>query len=88
MEDCYFYQLFGGQQQWVVFVRVVVVRFGVILFDELFSVFDVVLWEEMWIEMMFFVWDMGLIVLYVIYDQVEVMLMLDEIVVMEKGWIL
>ncbi|MCM3174833.1 ABC transporter ATP-binding protein [Paenibacillus sp. MER 99-2] len=88
MEDRYPHQLSGGQQQRVAFARAVAVRPGVILFDEPLSALDAVLREEMRIEMMSLVRDMGLTALYVTHDQVEAMSMSDEIVVMEKGRIL
>ncbi|MGP3788116.1 ABC transporter ATP-binding protein [Paenibacillus sp. 1A_MP2] len=88
MEDRYPHQLSGGQQQRVAFARAVAVRPGIILFDEPLSALDAVLREEMRIEMMSLVRDMGLTALYVTHDQVEAMSMSDEIVVMEKGRIL
>ncbi|WP_339848207.1 ABC transporter ATP-binding protein [Paenibacillus sp. FSL W7-1088] len=88
MENRYPHQLSGGQQQRVAFARAVAVRPGIILFDEPLSALDAVLREEMRIEMMSLVRDMGLTALYVTHDQVEAMSMSDEIVVMEKGRIL
>lgn len=88
MEDRYPHQLSGGQQQRVAFARAVAVRPGVILFDEPLSALDAVLREEMRIEMMSLVRDMGLTALYVTHDQIEAMSMSDEIVVMQKGRIL
>lgn len=88
MEDRYPHQLSGGQQQRVAFARAVAVRPGVILFDEPLSALDAVLREEMRLEMMALVRDMGLTALYVTHDQVEAMSMSDEIVVMQKGRIM
>ena len=88
MEDRYPHQLSGGQQQRVAFARAVAVKPGVILFDEPLSALDAVLREEMRIEMMSLVRDMGLTALYVTHDQIEAMSMSDEIVVMQKGRIL
>lgn len=88
MEERYPHQLSGGQQQRVAFARAVAVKPGVILFDEPLSALDAVLREEMRIEMMSLVRDMGLTALYVTHDQIEAMSMSDEIVVMQKGRIL
>ncbi|MEK4851670.1 ABC transporter ATP-binding protein [Paenibacillus sp. FSL H7-0756] len=88
MENRYPHQLSGGQQQRVAFARAVVVRPGVVLFDEPLSALDAVLREEMRVEMMSLVRDMGLTALYVTHDQIEAMSMSDEIVVMKSGRIL
>lgn len=88
MEDRYPHQLSGGQQQRVAFARAVAIRPALVLFDEPLSALDAVLREEMRIEMMSLVKDMGLTALYVTHDQVEAMSMSDEIVVMRKGEVL
>lgn len=88
MEKRFPHQLSGGQQQRVAFARAVVVRPGLVLFDEPLSALDAVLREEMRIEMMSLVRDMGLTALYVTHDQVEAMSMSDEIVVMKSGQVL
>lgn len=88
MENRYPHQLSGGQQQRVAFARAVGIRPALVLFDEPLSALDAVLREEMRIEMMSLVKDMGLTALYVTHDQVEAMSMSDEIVVMRKGKVL
>lgn len=88
MENRYPHQLSGGQQQRVAFARAVAIRPALVLFDEPLSALDAVLREEMRIEMMSLVKDMGLTALYVTHDQVEAMSMSDEIVVMRKGEVL
>lgn len=88
MEDRYPHQLSGGQQQRVAFARAVAIRPALVLFDEPLSALDAVLREEMRVEMMSLVKDMGLTALYVTHDQLEAMSMSDEIVVMRKGEVL
>ncbi|MUG67317.1 ATP-binding cassette domain-containing protein [Paenibacillus campinasensis] len=88
MEDRYPHQLSGGQQQRVAFARAVAIRPALVLFDEPLSALDAVLREEMRVEMMSLVKDMGLTALYVTHDQIEAMSMSDEIVVMRKGEVL
>ena len=88
MEDRYPHQLSGGQQRRVAFARAVAIRPALVLFDEPLSALDAVLREEMRIEMMSLVKDMGLTALYVTHDQVEAMSMSDEIVVMRNGEVL
>ncbi|WP_179031183.1 ABC transporter ATP-binding protein [Paenibacillus kribbensis] len=88
MEDRYPHQLSGGQQQRVAFARAVANRPRLVLFDEPLSALDAVLREEMRIEMLSLVRDLGLTALYVTHDQVEAMSMSDEVVVMKNGHIL
>ncbi|MBW4081202.1 ABC transporter ATP-binding protein [Paenibacillus sp. S150] len=88
LEKRYPHQLSGGQQQRVAFARAVAVRPGAVLFDEPLSALDAVLREEMRIEMLSLVRDMGLTALYVTHDQIEAMSMSDEIVVMKSGQVL
>lgn len=88
LEERYPHQLSGGQQQRVAFARAVAIRPALVLFDEPLSALDAVLREEMRVEMMSLVKDMGLTALYVTHDQIEAMSMSDEIVVMRKGEVL
>ncbi|URJ39778.1 ABC transporter ATP-binding protein [Paenibacillus polymyxa] len=88
MEDRYPHQLSGGQQQRVAFARAVAIRPRLVLFDEPLSALDAVLREEMRIEMLSLVRDLGLTALYVTHDQIEAMSMSDEVVVMKSGHIL
>lgn len=88
MEQRYPHQLSGGQQQRVAFARAVAVRPRLVLFDEPLSALDAVLREEMRVEMMALVRDLGLTALYVTHDQIEAMSMSDEVVVMNAGRIL
>jgi iron(III) transport system ATP-binding protein len=88
MEERYPHQLSGGQQQRVAFARAVAIRPRLVLFDEPLSALDAVLREEMRIEMLSLVRDLGLTALYVTHDQIEAMSMSDEVVVMRSGHIL
>jgi iron(III) transport system ATP-binding protein len=88
MQDRYPHQLSGGQQQRVAFARAVAVKPRLVLFDEPLSALDAVLREDMRLEMMSLVRDMGLTALYVTHDQIEAMSMSDEVVVMNQGRIL
>ncbi|GGO02280.1 ABC transporter ATP-binding protein [Saccharibacillus kuerlensis] len=82
------HQLSGGQQQRVAFARAVAVQPRLVLFDEPLSALDASLREEMRVEMLSLVRDLGLTALYVTHDQTEAMSMSDEIVVMQTGRVL
>lgn len=82
------HQLSGGQQQRVAFARAVAVQPRLVLFDEPLSALDASLREEMRVEMLSLVRDLGLTALYVTHDQTEAMSMSDEIVVMQAGRVL
>lgn len=88
MKDRYPHQLSGGQQQRVAFARAVAVEPKLVLFDEPLSALDAALREEMRVEMLSLVRDLGLTALYVTHDQIEAMSMSDEIVVMQGGRVL
>ncbi|WP_172193787.1 ABC transporter ATP-binding protein [Saccharibacillus qingshengii] len=88
MMDRYPHQLSGGQQQRVAFARAVAVQPRLVLFDEPLSALDASLREEMRVEMLSLVRDLGLTALYVTHDQIEAMSMSDEIVVMHSGRVL
>ncbi|NGZ74583.1 ABC transporter ATP-binding protein [Saccharibacillus alkalitolerans] len=88
MADRYPHQLSGGQQQRVAFARAVAVQPRLVLFDEPLSALDASLREEMRVEMLSLVRDLGLTALYVTHDQTEAMSMSDEIVVMQTGRVL
>lgn len=83
--ECKFLQFFGGQQQWVVMGWVLVWWFKVYLFDELLFNFDVKLWVEMCIELKLMYQWLKIMIVYVIYDQIEVMIFGDKVVVMKDG---
>lgn len=82
------HQLSGGQQQRVAFARAVVMRPQLVLFDEPLSALDAVLRDEMRLELISLVKNMGITALYVTHDQTEAMSMSDEVVVMQGGTIL
>jgi iron(III) transport system ATP-binding protein len=82
------HQLSGGQQQRVAFARAVVTRPQLVLFDEPLSALDAVLRDEMRLELISLVKNMGITALYVTHDQTEAMSMSDEVVVMQGGTIL
>ncbi|WP_211746169.1 ABC transporter ATP-binding protein [Paenibacillus sp. Marseille-Q4541] len=88
MEERYPHQLSGGQQQRVAFARAVAIRPRLVLFDEPLSALDAVLRDEMRLEMMYLVREMGLTALYVTHDQIEAMSMSDEVIVMHSGKVL
>jgi len=88
MQDRYPHQLSGGQQQRVAFARAVAIKPRLVLFDEPLSALDAVLREDMRLEMMSLVRDLGLTALYVTHDQIEAMSMSDKVVVMSSGRIL
>ncbi|WP_079913724.1 ABC transporter ATP-binding protein [Paenibacillus sp. 32352] len=88
MEGRYPHQLSGGQQQRVAFARAVVTRPQLVLFDEPLSALDALLRDEMRLELISLVRDIGLTALYVTHDQTEAMSMSDEIIVMKEGRIL
>lgn len=84
---CKFFQFFGGQWQWVVIVWVLVNQLWVLLFDELLGVLDLKLCEQMQVELKKLQQLLGIIFIFVIYDQSEVLLMLDCVVVFNNGCI-
>ncbi|SPF51483.1 Spermidine/putrescine import ATP-binding protein PotA [Candidatus Desulfosporosinus infrequens] len=88
MEHRYPHQLSGGQQQRVAFARAVVMKPKLVLFDEPLSALDALLRDEMRIELINLVRNIGLTAVYVTHDQTEALAMSDEIVVMNKGEIL
>ena len=88
MEKRYPHQLSGGQQQRVAFARAVAMKPQLVLFDEPLSALDAVLRDELRLELMSLVQDIGLTALYVTHDQSEAMSMSDRIVVMQEGRIL
>ncbi|UKS27431.1 ABC transporter ATP-binding protein [Paenibacillus sp. HWE-109] len=88
MEKRFPHQLSGGQQQRVALARAIVVRPQLVLFDEPMSALDALLREEMRVELMRLVRQIGFTAVYVTHDQTEAMSMSDEIVVMQNGRIL
>ncbi|GGG12833.1 ABC transporter ATP-binding protein [Paenibacillus aceti] len=88
MEGRYPHQLSGGQQQRVAFARAVATQPKLVLFDEPLSALDAVLRDELRLEMMYLVREMGLTALYVTHDQIEAMSMSDEVIVMQSGQVL
>lgn len=65
----------------------IVCGFEVFFFDEFFFNFDVELCVDMWVEIVCLYKEIGVIMIYVIYDQVEVMILVDKIVVLCVGYI-
>lgn len=82
------HELSGGQQQRVAFARAVVIKPKLVLFDEPLSALDAILREEMRLELINLVRNIGLTAIYVTHDQSEALSMSDEIVVMNKGEVL
>lgn len=78
----YFWQFFGGMQQCVVIVCVLVVELWVLLLDELFLLVDVFIWFDLYVLIQDLWVQKGFIVVLVIYDVDEVVFFVDCIVVM------
>ncbi|WP_010277155.1 ABC transporter ATP-binding protein [Paenibacillus senegalensis] len=88
MEDRYPHELSGGQQQRVAFARAIAGRPEIILFDEPLSALDALLREEMRVELIRLVRELGVTAVYVTHDQSEAMSMSDRIAVMRQGRVL
>lgn len=77
--------LSGGQQQRVALARSLVMRSGIILFDEPLSNLDAKLRERVRIEIRRLQKEYGFTAVYVTHDQSEALAMSDQIIVMNKG---
>lgn len=82
---CKLVEFFGGQCQWVVLVCVIVCELNVFLMDELLFNFDVKLCVLICVQIKNFFYELVVIIIYVIYDQIEVMIFVDCVVVMKQG---
>lgn len=78
-------QLSGGQQQRVSLGRALVMRPGVILFDEPLSNLDARLRDQVRIQIRQVQRDFGLTAIYVTHDQTEALALSDRILVMNAG---
>lgn len=78
-------QLSGGQQQRVSLGRALVMRPGVILFDEPLSNLDAKLRDQVRAEIRRIQKDFGLTAIYVTHDQAEALAISDRILVMNQG---
>lgn len=78
-------QLSGGQQQRVSLARALVMRPGIILFDEPLSNLDAKLRDVVRVEIRRIQQDYGLTAIYVTHDQSEALAMSDRIVVLNAG---
>ncbi|MAM11631.1 MAG: ABC transporter ATP-binding protein [Rhizobiaceae bacterium] len=78
-------QLSGGQQQRVSLGRALVMRPGVILFDEPLSNLDAKLRDQVRIEIRRIQQDFALTAIYVTHDQAEALALSDRIFVMNAG---
>lgn len=78
-------QLSGGQQQRVSLGRALVMRPGVILFDEPLSNLDAKLRDQVRAEIRRIQQDFGLTAIYVTHDQAEALALSDRILVMNSG---
>lgn len=85
--DKYPSMLSGGQQQRVALARSLVMRSGIILFDEPLSNLDAKLRERVRIEIRKLQKEYGFTAIYVTHDQSEALAMSDHIIVMNKGQI-
>ncbi len=77
--------LSGGQQQRVALARALVMRSGIILFDEPLSNLDAKLRERVRIEIRRLQKIHGFTAVYVTHDQSEALALSDHIIVMNKG---
>ncbi len=78
-------QLSGGEQQRVALARAIVIRPGVLLFDEPLSNLDARLRVAMRDEIRALQQRLGITTIYVTHDQEEAMAVSDRIVVMNRG---
>ncbi len=78
-------QLSGGEQQRVALARAIVIRPGVLLFDEPLSNLDARLRVQMRHEIRSLQRRLGITTIYVTHDQEEAMAVSDRIVVMNQG---
>jgi len=78
-------QLSGGQQQRVSLGRALVMRPGVILFDEPLSNLDARLRDQVRIQIRQVQRDFGLTAIYVTHDQTEALALSDRVLVMNAG---
>lgn len=78
-------QLSGGQQQRVSLGRALVMRPGVILFDEPLSNLDAKLRDQVRVEIRRIQQEYGLTAIYVTHDQAEALAMSDRVVVLNGG---
>lgn len=78
-------QLSGGQQQRVSLGRALVMRPGVILFDEPLSNLDARLRDQVRVQIRQVQRDFGLTAIYVTHDQTEALALSDRILVMNAG---
>ena len=81
------HQLSGGEQQRVALARAIVIRPGVLLFDEPLSNLDAKLRVQMRREIRSLQKKLGITTVYVTHDQEEAMAISDRIAVMNKGGI-
>jgi len=78
-------QLSGGQQQRVALVRALVMKPGVLLFDEPLSNLDAKLRIHMREEIRKIQKEFGITAVYVTHDQSEAMAMSDKVVILKDG---
>jgi iron(III) transport system ATP-binding protein len=79
------HQLSGGEQQRVALARAIVIKPGVLLFDEPLSNLDAKLRVQMRGEIRSLQRTLGITTVYVTHDQEEAMAISDRIAVMNKG---
>jgi iron(III) transport system ATP-binding protein len=79
------HQLSGGEQQRVALARAIVIRPGVLLFDEPLSNLDAKLRVQMRGEILSLQKKLGITTVYVTHDQEEAMAISDRIAVMNRG---
>jgi putative spermidine/putrescine transport system ATP-binding protein len=78
-------QLSGGQQQRVALARALVIRPEILLLDEPLSNLDAKLRQEMRMELVEILEEVGITTIFVTHDQEEALALSDRVVVMHEG---
>lgn len=83
----YFYELFGGMQQCLVLVQVLIKKLCILLLDEFFGVLDSGICWDMYELVLDLWWKQDLIVFMIIYDLVEGFFLGICMWVFDKEWL-
>jgi spermidine/putrescine ABC transporter ATP-binding subunit len=85
LADRYPRQLSGGQQQRVALARALVIRPDILLLDEPLSNLDAKLRQEMRMELIGILKEVGITTIFVTHDQEEALALSDRVAVMNQG---